>query len=356
MRKQFSVSFEEIVCVENLLEAWQEFIRGKRNKEDVRVFERSLADGILALHNDLVSGSYCHGTYHHFRIRDPKPRDIHKAAVRDRLLHHAVHRKLSPFFASTFIADSFSCQLGKGLHRALDRFDRLSRAVTRNHTRTGWALKGDIRKFFASVHHDRLLAILRRSIPDPRTTGLLGSIIESFKASPGKGIPLGNLTSQLFSNIYLNEFDQFVKHTLKVKHYLRYADDFLLLSPNREWLESLIPQLEAFLSERLDLHLHPDKIDLRTLTSGLDFLGWIHFPRHRVLRTSTKRRVLKNLRGNPKPETLASYLGLLSHGDTYELRQQILNDTWLWREEKENEIAGSYVRDFFSGVFLREYP
>src|SRR3989338_8820312 len=155
--KQCEIIFEEIVSLENLCAAWQEFILGKRKKKDVQEFQLHLGDEILALHESLVRVTYQHGHYHQFAINDPKPRVIHKAMVRDRLLHHAIHRKLYPFFAKTFITDSFSCQDGKGLHLALQRFRIALQKVSKNERKTCWILKCDIRKFFASVDHDILL-------------------------------------------------------------------------------------------------------------------------------------------------------------------------------------------------------
>ena len=213
--------------MENLCEAWQEFIQGKRNKKDVQEFAFNLGDELATLHEVLIHGKYRHGPYRRFAINDPKPRSIHKASVRDRLLHHAIHRKLYPFFARTFISDSFSCQKSKGLHRAIKRFRFMAGKVGGNGTRTCWILKCDIRKFFTSVDHAILLDILRRRITNPDLTRLLENVVTSFEASPNKGIPLGNLTSQLFSNIYLNELDHFVKHDLRIKQYIRYADDFI---------------------------------------------------------------------------------------------------------------------------------
>ena len=138
-----------------------------------------------------------------------------------------------------------------------------------------------------------------------------------------KGLPLGNLTSQLFVNIYINEFDQFVKHELKAKQYLRYADDFLFLSTDYNQLVSLLLRAQDFLRENLKLELHPNKVSICTLNSGIDFLGWVHFPNHCVLRTSTKRRMLKATNENPSEETVASYRGMLSHGNAHKLAEQI---------------------------------
>ncbi len=259
----------------------------------------------------------------HSRISDPKPRDIHKATVRDRLLHHAVYRQLYPLFDRTFISDSYSCRLGKGTHRAMNSFRRYAYQASKNHTKTLWVLKCDIRKFFASIDHEILFAILRRHISDDRTLVLLQTIIESFCSTPGvaqKGLPLGNLTSQLLVNIYMNEFDQFVKHDLKIKYYVRYADDFVVFSHDRESLRKTLPYIEVFLRDTLKLEMHPNKVSIATLASGVDFLGWVHFPNHRVLRTATKRWILKALRGNPKETTRASYRGMLSHGNAHKLQ------------------------------------
>ena len=315
------ISYDDIISLENLLEAWREFLRGKRGKKDVQEFERELMANILALHYDLAAGAYAHGGYSHFKINDPKPRDIHKASVRDRLLHHALYRILYPYFDRTFIADSFSCRLGKGTHKALGRFRAFSRKVSKNDTRTCWVLKCDIRKFFASIDQEILLQILNARIEDARVLALLGNIIHSFHSTAlGKGLPLGNLTSQLLVNIYMNEFDQFAKHQLKAKHYIRYADDFVFFSQSRGELESLLPHIDHFLQERLVLQLHPDKVFIKTLASGVDFLGWVHFPDHRVLRTASKRRMLRRLTEVEGDEAVvASYRGMLLHGNAKKL-------------------------------------
>lgn len=311
--------FEDIISIDNMLLAWQEFIKGKRKKKDVQEFQLNLMDNIFSLHNDLISHVYQHGDYHAFNISDPKPRNIHKASIRDRLLHHAIYQILYPFFDKTFMADSFSCRLNKGTHKALNRFRTLSYKVSQNYTKTCWILKCDIRKFFASISHKILSEILAEHISDQNILWLLNRVITSFETSPGVGLPLGNLTSQLLVNIYMNEFDQFSKHTLKIKYYVRYADDFVVLSAHKEWLEKQISLIHDFLWQRLRLTIHPDKIFIKTLASGVDFLGWVHFTDHRVLRTVTKRRMIKMLRENGKPEMINSYLGLLGHGNTKKL-------------------------------------
>lgn len=336
MRKQLAISYEELVSVENLLCAWQEFVGGKRGKKDVQLFGLHMMDNILALHTDLENFAYTHGGYEHFKITDPKPRDIHKASVRDRLLHHAIYRKLYPFFDTTFIGDSYSCRLRKGTLLAINQFRSYVHKVSQNNTRTCWVLKCDIRKFFANIDHQTLYDILARYIPDDNIAWLTVRVISSFAATPGVGLPLGNLTSQLFVNIYMNEFDQFVKHKLKAKHYIRYADDFVFLSESREVLEGFIPQIKEFLSGHLKLTLHPHKVSITTLTSGVDFLGWVHFFDHRVLRTTTRHRMMHRLKvAGSKPETIQSYLGLLGHGNAKELQSQI-------REVTQRETARAF--------------
>ena len=325
MKSQLSHSFRDIISVDNLLSAWQEFVLGKKQKKDVSEFNLSLMDDILQLHEDLANKTYQHGGYYAFNISDPKPRSIHKASVRDRLVHHAIYRILYPFFDKIFIFDSYSCRLNKGTHKALDRFKYFANKVSKNNTKTCWILKGDIKKFFANIDHQILTDILEEHIPEKSILWLLERIISSFSTS-GKtntGLPLGNLTSQLLVNIYMNRFDQFVKHRLKVRYYIRYADDFVVMSDNKQELENLLPKIQIFLKEKLKLELHPDKILIRTLAAGVDFLGWVNFPDHRVLRTTTKRRMLKRVVNNPKRETVDSYLGLIKWGNTEKIKEKI---------------------------------
>ncbi|KKS45691.1 MAG: hypothetical protein UV62_C0018G0001 [Parcubacteria group bacterium GW2011_GWC1_43_11] len=325
MKIQLRHSFEDIICIDNLLEAWKEFVRGKRNKRDVQEFSLCLMDNIFSLNANLANHTYKHGGYQAFNISDPKPRNIHKASVRDRLLHHAIYRILYPFFDKVFISDSFSCRLGRGTHKTLDRFREFAYRASKNNTKTCWVLKCDIRKFFASIDHKILLNILNLYIPDKQIPQLLEEIIESFYTKLGTGLPLGNLTSQLLVNIYMNEFDQFVKHKLKVKYYIRYADDFIVLSADKNQLEDLISSIANFLGEKLKLSLHPDKVFIKTLASGVDFLGWVNFPNHRILRTVTKRRAFRRINACPAPEIINSYLGLLSHGNAHKIRDKLLN-------------------------------
>ncbi|OHA60296.1 MAG: hypothetical protein A2607_01620 [Candidatus Vogelbacteria bacterium RIFOXYD1_FULL_42_15] len=321
----FVHNYENIISLDNLLGAWKEFIRNKKSKKDVQEFELNLMSNVIALHFDLKSQTYTHGHYQAFNISDPKPRNIHKASVRDRLLHHAIYRILYYHFNQKFIYDSYSCRLGKGTHKAIKRFAVFARKVSQNNTKNCWILKCDVRKFFASIDHQILIAILKKHESDQDIIWLLERVIKSFHSTEqGKGLPLGNLTSQLLVNIYMNEFDQFVKHRLKVKYYLRYADDFVMMSTDKPYLENLLKEINTFLQTNLKLNLHPDKDYIKTLASGVDFLGWVNFPHHRVLRTATKRRMFRRLKEmEGKPETVQSYLGLLKHGNGYKIKQCI---------------------------------
>lgn len=299
-------------------------------------------DNILSLHQDLKNKIYIHGLYHAFSISDPKPRNIHKATVRDRLLHHAIYRILYPYFDKKFISDSYSCRRNKGTHKAINKFREHTRKVSKNNTKQCWILKCDIKKFFASIDHDTLLKILNKHIQDTDTLWLLNQIISSFSStshlryrvyenkSPmsrcylDTGLPLGNLTSQLLVNIYMNELDQFVKHKLKVKHYIRYADDFILLSKDKNYLCTVYQYIVHFLHNSLKLEMHPNKVSIEALSSGVDFLGWVLFPHYRVLRTTTKRRMFKNLSTcevDKLGQVRASYLGMMKWGDAYKIRR-----------------------------------
>lgn len=317
--------YNDIISFENLLFSWREFLCGKRKRKDVAKFSLNFLDNIITLSRELKEKTYRHGGYQAFKINDPKPRDIHKASVRDRLVHHAVYRILYSYFDKKFIFDSYSCRVDKGTHRAINRLRNFAYVVSKNNTCTCWVLKCDIRKFFANIDHGILKNILARHIGDKNILWLLAQVIDSFHAEKKSsiGLPLGNLTSQLLVNIYMNEFDQFAKRELKAEYYIRYADDFVILHKNKKYLENLIPKISEFLKNNLKLFLHPDKVSIETLASGVDFLGWINFPHHRTLRTSTKRRMLKKLKRKNSLKNTVSYLGLLSHGNTHKLAVRI---------------------------------
>lgn len=280
------------------------------------------------MHSELKNKTYQHSDYTSFCITDPKSRHIHKACVRDRIVHHAIYRVLYPIFNPIFVDDSYSCRNKKGTHKAVKRLEKFSRIVSKNYTKPCWTLKCDIKKYFSSVNHQVLYDLIKRNLKDKQVLWLISEIISSFHSEiqrererVKRGVPIGNLTSQLFANIYLNELDQFVKHRLKVKFYLRYCDDFVILENDLVELEKLIPEIKYFLYSKLKLELHPNKIIIRKLNQGIDFLGYVVLPHYRVLRTKTKRRMLKKANeGN-----MQSYLGLIKHCSSYGLRQKLLS-------------------------------
>ncbi len=348
--KTYKGIFNKIISLENLFSAWDKFKSDKQKKRDVQKFEWQLEENIFQLHRDLKYHRYKHGAYTSFYIRDPKQRHIHKAIVRDRILHHAVFAVLNPIFEPTFISNSLSCRIDKGTHKGIDILDKTLRQISGNNFKQCFALKCDIKKFFGTVDHSILLSIIRKRIKDSEATRLLEEIVESFSSQYStifsqKGLPLGNLTSQLFANIYLNEFDQFVKQKLKVKPYIRYTDDFIIVSEDKLYLENLIKSIRSFLSDKLALELHPKKITIRKFHQGIDFLGYIVLPHHRLLRTKTRQRIFKKLekrieeykKGAMNKQTLEqslqSYLGVFSHADAYKLSNELKNQFWFWLNE-----------------------
>lgn len=320
-----STVFESIIAPENLFSAWREFKKGKSEKRDVQEFVLRCEENIFAFRESLQKDAYAHDKYTSFYVRDPKLRHIHKASVRDRVLHHAVVRILEPIFEKIFITDSYSCRKNKGTHRAVRQLRKYAWKVSRNNTRTVWVLQCDIKKFFDTIDHTLLIRMLYKKIRDPRAQALLENIIKSFETQQGKGIPLGNLTSQLFANIYVNALDQFIKRTLKVRYYIRYTDDIVMIHEEKAKLEAIIPKVKAFLSDALALQLHPQKISLRKWHQGIDYLGYVVFPHHVVLRTKTKKRMLKKIRTRWEEykeksisreqfqQSMQSYYGLLRH-------------------------------------------
>lgn len=268
---------------------------------------------------------YHHDQYEAFYVCDPKRRHIHKANVRDRVMHQAVFRVLYPLFDKHFIYDSYSSRNNKGTHKGVERLRVTVRKVSKNWKRQAWTLKCDVRKFFDSIDHTILRELILRKVNDRDMIWLIDLIFESFCKEKGKGLPLGNVTSQLFANIYLNELDQFAKHALKAKYYFRYCDDFVIVHEDRKFLERCIDGAAQFLEEKLCLELHPHKVEIRKASQGIDFLGYIVLPYTLVVRTKTKKRVSRKVRENIESynmrkvsvetfsSTLTSYLGVFSH-------------------------------------------
>ncbi len=327
--------YDSITSLEGLFSAWGEFKKGKISKLDVQQFFLELETNIVGLFRKIKSGLYKHSSYISFFICDPKLRNINKAEVSDRVLHHSIVRHIEPLFEKSYIFDSYSSRDNKGTHRAIKRLKKFCLTLTRNKTRTAWVLKCDIKKFFDSIDHEILLSLVKEKIKDKRLMAVIEEIIRSYNKKPGKGIPLGNLTSQLFSNVYLNKFDHFVKRKLRIKYYVRYADDFIILNEDKEQLEKLLPILNDYLVTKLKLHIHPDKIFIRKIHKGIDFLGGVVFPTHIILRTKTKKRMLRKIIGKKKElkagridkksfsQSLQSYFGMLKHCRGRGIRNEI---------------------------------
>ena len=316
--------FYHIISTSNLLSAWREFRRGKNKKLDIQKFEFNLEKNILNLHFSLRRKTYTNEPYVPFYVYDPKRRHIHKAQVQDRVVHQAIFRQLYGVYDQSFIYDSYACRFNKGTHAGVMQLESFLRKETKNYTHNVWILKCDIAKFFDSINHRILEDILFTKIKCSETQWLIKNIIRSFEKEKGKGLPLGNVTSQLFANVYMNVFDQFMKHKIKAKHYIRYCDDFIIISDGREFLESIIPKIVLFLEIQLALKLHPKKVEIRKVSQGVDFLGYIVLPHYIVLRNSTKKRILRKTKTNLSKESRNSYLGVLSHCKGYKIAETII--------------------------------
>ncbi|MEK9184852.1 MAG: reverse transcriptase/maturase family protein, partial [Patescibacteria group bacterium] len=337
-----SNDFYGVISIENLLHAWRKFSEGKRSNNEVAKFELHLEENLFSMHERLMDDVWKNDPYVRCRISDPKPRIIHIASVRDRVLFQAVYQKLYQIFDKTLIHDSYASRRSKGTHAGVRRFEIFSRKVSANYTQNAFVLKCDIRKFFDNIDHSILFSLISKRLKDEKLLVLIHKIIWSFETTPNKGLPLGNVTSQIFSNIYLNKLDQFTKHTLKVKYYIRYCDDFVILNRSSNVLKVLIEKIRDFLRIELLLELHPRKVTIRKLQQGNDFLGYVSLPYYRILRTKTKRRMLKQLIMLAKSikskndflsalPVIQSYLGMLSHCQSFKIKRELSDLFKRWK-------------------------
>ena len=320
---KYNTKYIDIITFENILKAWNKFKKGKSNKSDVNDFALKLTDNLLDLYYDLKNKIYTHSEYQEFNILETKKRIIHKASVRDRVVHHLLYDTLYDYFDKKFMHDSYSCRKNKGVHKAIQRYEHFAIKVSKNYTKQVWILKFDIQKCFASINHNILKSILEKHIQDLDILNLLFKIIDSHTClskydskenmNQKSGIPLGNLTSQLFVNIYLHELDFYCKHTLKIKYYIRYADDVVIFLENENKAKEIIDNISLFCKDNLKLNIH--KVEVKTIYSGVDFLGWVHFPKYRVLRKVTRVKMLRNI----SEDNTKSYEGLLKWGSGYKL-------------------------------------
>jgi retron-type reverse transcriptase len=260
--------FDTVIHRENLYRAAYAAAKGKRYNRSTADFNFSLEGEIDRLRHELKAGTYRHGAYKVFKIYEPKERNIAKAPFRDRVVHHAVHDVIEPIIDRSFIFDSYACRRGKGTHLALARARSFSLARR-------YCLHGDIRKYFPSIDRAVLKILLRRRISDPKLLRLLDEIIDSAASIlPEKGLPIGNLTSQFFANLYLHELDRFAKHGLCCRYYIRYMDDFLLFDDDPARLGEWRCVIKRFLESRLKVEMHADKTQIYSMRKGFTFMGF----------------------------------------------------------------------------------
>jgi retron-type reverse transcriptase len=335
MKRQGNL-FEAIVSFENLERAFHRAARCRRFKSEILAFRHDLEGNLFALQRDLRAGVYRTGTYRTFEVHDPKRRTIHALPFRDRVLHHAVIAHVAPVLERTFIHDSYACRVGMGTHRAVARLTTFLRQA-----RATWpevfALKADIRQFFPSVHHRVVMRLLRRHIKCAPTLALLEEIVFSNGSrweAASRGMPIGNLTSQWFCNLVLSQLDHFIKEELRVRHYLRYMDDFVLLAGSKDTLHGWRTRIEAFLGEYLHLELNA-KTAVSPARLGVEFVGYRCWADRRVLRASSRRRMLRSWQGACRRYRLGeisaerlgasiqSWLAQLAHADGAALARRI---------------------------------
>ena len=286
MKKIYDV-YSKIMSKENLYRSAYMAARGRRYRDTTADFNFHLEEEIDRLHNELATRSYCHGKYRIFTIHDPKKREIAAAPFRDRVVHHAVHDVIEPLIDKSFIYDSYACRNDKGTHKAVDRAQSFLRA-------NRFCLHGDVKKYFYSINHDILKGILRMRIEDGNLLWLLDKIVDS--AVSLRGLPIGNLTSQFFANLYLSELDYFVKFDLCRCYYLRYMDDFLVFSKDKKELSEVKVKIRGFLENSLSLNLHEGKSQIYSTKSGIKFLGFRIYKEYRRLASDNVRCFRKRLK------------------------------------------------------------
>ncbi len=290
------VNYTNLCSQENLELAFKRARKGKTLKQYVIEFENNLEENLLQLRNELLMQTYKPKPLTTFILRDPKTRKISKSDFRDRVIHHAICNIIEPLFEKTFIYDSYANRIGKGGLNAIKRFDVLKRKVSKNNITNCFVLKADIKHYFPSVNHKILLILLEQKIFDKNIINLIKIILNNHKSkTASNGMPLGNLTSQLFANVYLNELDQYVKHELKAKHYIRYVDDFVILERNINYLRNCEQKIKIFLKQKLLLELHPEKTKIISLKQGISFLGFKIFYHYKTLQKKNKNKFKNKL-------------------------------------------------------------
>lgn len=327
--------FSKIIEKDNIYLAHYKARKGKRWQDTIKRFEDNLDENITQIQESLVGKTFTTSKYTQETIYEPKERLIYKLPFNpDRIVQHAIMNITEPIWDALMIYDSYSCRKGKGIHAASKRTSEFIRRVN-----PGYCLKMDIRKFYPSISHDILFNIVQQKIKCHDTLNLVEDIIYSMPGS--KNIPIGNYTSQWFGNLYMNELDQFLKHEHKVKYYIRYCDDFIILHQDKKYLHKLASIIEEFIDQKLDMDL--SKNDVFPISHGIDFVGYRHFLNYILVRKSTAKRVKQRLQNLPNRlltgevtkeqyrSTIASTLGWLQWANSYNLRQY-LNIKNMWSE------------------------
>ncbi|MBI4162299.1 MAG: hypothetical protein HY513_01340 [Candidatus Aenigmarchaeota archaeon] len=297
--------YDELCLMKNLRKAYRKARKGKSSKWYVKEFEADIERNMFQLQKELRSMTYEPKPLKQFIIRDPKVRLISASNFRDRIIHHALCNIIEPIFEKIFIYDSYANRKGKGVHTALKRFNQFKNKISRNgkllayakdnNMVYGYVLKADIKHYFDSVDHEILMRIIGRKITDKKVLWLIKKILGNHMCEiPGKGMPLGNMTSQFFANVYLNELDYFVKHRLKAKCYIRYVDDFVILHESKETLESYKNHISEFL-KLIRIELHPQKSKVLPLHAGIKFLGFRVFYKYKLPKKGNVSRIMHRI-------------------------------------------------------------
>lgn len=335
MPKTFSGIYKKIYYFQNLHAAYLKARRCKRYRQEVLKFTANLEENLIAIQNELIWKLYKPLPFRDFYVFDPKERLIQAPAFRDRIIHHALCNLIEPLFDKKFIYDSYACRAYKGTHRAIMRAQKFMQKAKREHGNF-YILKADISKYFPSINHAILKNIIRRTIACKDTLWLIDLIIDN-KSEQECGLPIGALTSQLFANIYLNEFDHFMKEELSVKFYIRYMDDFIILHQSKDYLKHLLKEAELFLGCRLFLTLNR-KTQIFPYKHGLDFCGYRIWTTHILPRKRNIKKAKKMLRklSNKYKNGLAdidyirprlmSFLGYMKHCNGYNTLKYMLSE------------------------------
>lgn len=301
----------------NICDAWLAFRKGKAISPEMHEFQYNLEENLYELYEDLNTGKYKHSGYRQFTVCDNKKRDILVSSIRDRVVHRLIYNALLPAFDKTFIYDVWSCRPGKGLLACIRRTQYFLKKYPRH-----FVWRADLKKFFDNVDHEVLMRLLQRKVSEERSIWLLREVVGSYcSKDSSKGMPIGNLTSQIFANIYLNELDRFIKHTLRVKAYLRYGDDFILFEKNRVILESFRIRVISFLTMQLCAQINPKNDVIVKAKQGLKFLGVEAWPSGIRLKERSQKRIIVRL----SLSNIASYFGMLRQ---YEPKRKLREFEW----------------------------